>query len=349
MLRRIAFALALALAIWAAPSAQAIDRSDLSYEDNVTINIACHEAIPKGEDAFRACFKVQLDALGKHPSPDRNSLSAGRAQEIAANCAYLRRQGIGPYNDCLAKGVTEASAAAPEGDADDDDGGEAIAEKALVTEVAAPATVAEAALPSPAKALPPLPSAASGAPLAPAALYKRLERSIFVVTAAASPGDARAREIMQGSAVAVAPHLLLTNCHVVNHRPMIVLIQDEAIWHATLVAADVKDDRCVLKADGAPMTPVPGVRPYADIAVGEEVFALGAPHHLERTMTDGLVSGRRTLGGRNMIQTSAAVSPGSSGGGLFDARGNLLGITTLASLPGWQNLNFAVAAADFWE
>ena len=43
-----------------------------------------------------------------------------------------------------------------------------------------------------------------------------------------------------------------------------------------------------------------------------------------------------------------AISPGSSGGGLFDDRGNLIGITTLASI-GYQNLNFAVAAGDFWN
>ena len=79
------------------------------------------------------------------------------------------------------------------------------------------------------------------------------------------------------------------------------------------------------------------------------MFAIGAPRSLERTLSEGLVSGLRHQPGRNLVQTSAPVSPGSSGGGLFDEKGNLIGITTLASLVGAQNLNFAVAASDFWE
>ena len=118
---------------------------------------------------------------------------------------------------------------------------------------------------------------------------------------------------------------------------------------AKLVAADEASDRCVIESEGPDLEPVAGVRPFSDLAVGERVFAIGAPRALERTLTEGLVSGLRTGPGRNMIQTSAPLSPGSSGGGLFDDRGNLLGITTLASLPGSQNLNFAIAASDYWE
>lgn len=47
-----------------------------------------------------------------------------------------------------------------------------------------------------------------------------------------------------------------------------------------------------------------------------------------------------------LIQTTAPISPGSSGGGLFDAKGNLIAITAFF-LKGSQNLNFAVAAEDF--
>jgi hypothetical protein len=47
------------------------------------------------------------------------------------------------------------------------------------------------------------------------------------------------------------------------------------------------------------------------------------------------------------VQTSAPISPGSSGGGLFDERGNLLGITSF-KIDDAENLNFAIAAEDFW-
>lgn len=344
MLPRLLFAILLV----APTMAPALDRADLSYEDNVTVNTACHDAFAKGAAAYQACVAAQLAALAAHPTPDRNGLSSGRAREIESDCAYLRRVGVAQYNDCLAREVA-ADPAPREPDETDASSGTALLAKALVSDKTPLPPPQEKALPEPRAELPPRPRAVARAPLTPAELYKLLERSVFVVAAARSAGDARAREIMQGSAVAVSAHLLLTNCHVVDHRPMIVLLQDEAVWHAKLVAADAASDRCVLETEGTSLTPVPGVRPFGDIAVGEPVFALGAPHALERTMTDGLVSGRRAFQGRNMIQTSAPVSPGSSGGGLFDARGNLLGITTLASLPGWQNLNFAIAAADFWE
>jgi S1-C subfamily serine protease len=66
-------------------------------------------------------------------------------------------------------------------------------------------------------------------------------------------------------------------------------------------------------------------------------------------LTQGLISGLRNYDGRNLVQTDAPLSPGNSGGGLFDESGNLIGITTLASRAGVQNLNFAVAASDYWE
>ncbi len=48
------------------------------------------------------------------------------------------------------------------------------------------------------------------------------------------------------------------------------------------------------------------------------------------------------------VQTTAPISHGSSGGGLFDGHGNLVGITTM-TLTGTQNINFAIPAEDFWK
>lgn len=344
---------ALAALLLGAPALAAVpDRSSLSFEDNVTINTACHDAIAKGGGAFDSCVKTQVAALADHPAPNRTGLGEGRAREIESDCAYLRRVGVAEYNDCLAKGVTASPATA---DADDNDGllSNASLAKALTDKIdkddVISVSVAATTLPLPDKVLHARPANIARAALSGADVYKKVERSVFVVGAARSFGDALARDIMQGSAVAIAEHLLLTNCHVVKNRPVIVLLQDHVIWHAKLVAADYDNDRCVLQSEGSALVPVAGVRTFEDIAVGEHVFAIGAPRALERTLTEGIVSGKRASKGRNLIQTSAPLSPGSSGGGLFDERGNLLGITTLASLPGSQNLNFAVSAADFWQ
>jgi S1-C subfamily serine protease len=326
------------------------DRSSLSYEDNVTINAACFAAHVKGDDAFDACVTSQMAQLKQHPAPDRTQLSDAQAREIERDCNYLRRVGIGAYNDCLTKEATDAPATADDAAADKDQiASSAGLAKAMTEPNAQVEDAAVVQLPLPPKVLPHRPGPAGRESLSAEALYKKLERSVFVVGAARSLGDARARDIVQGSAVAITDHLLLTNCHVVDHRPLIVLLQDKTIIHAKLVAADIDADRCVLESEGEALVPVAGVRAFSDLAVGEHVYALGAPRALERTLTEGLVSGLRTAKGHNLIQTSAPLSPGSSGGGLFDERGNLLGITTLASLPGSQNLNFAIAVSDFWE
>jgi S1-C subfamily serine protease len=86
--------------------------------------------------------------------------------------------------------------------------------------------------------------------------------------------------------------------------------------------------------------------------VGEAAYTLGSPVGLELTLSNGIVSGRREEGGHRYVQTTAPISPGSSGGGLFDARGNLIGITTLALVGREhlnQSLNFAIAADAFWQ
>jgi hypothetical protein len=70
------------------------------------------------------------------------------------------------------------------------------------------------------------------------------------------------------------------------------------------------------------------------------VFAIGNPRGLERTLSEGLVSALRPEAKTNVIQTTAAISPGSSGGGLFDARSRLVGITT-SMRKNSQSLNFA--------
>jgi hypothetical protein len=82
------------------------------------------------------------------------------------------------------------------------------------------------------------------------------------------------------------------------------------------------------------------------VVVGERAISIGNPLGLEHTLTDGLVSARRMYEGRAWIQMSVPVSPGNSGGPLFNMRGEVIGITTRQVLGGMfgraQNLNLAV-------
>ena len=90
-----------------------------------------------------------------------------------------------------------------------------------------------------------------------------------------------------------------------------------------------------------PILSLVDIVPSSELATGERVYAVGAPEGLELTFSEGVISALRDSEGARMIQTSAAISPGSSGGGLFDAAGNLVGITTFYLKEG-QSLNFAL-------
>jgi S1-C subfamily serine protease len=190
------------------------------------------------------------------------------------------------------------------------------------------------------------PPAVTGAALDGRALFKKLSASVFRLEATLAEGTS------QGSAVAISPNELVTNCHVVRGAIKLVLRQEKQEWPASVVRADPATDRCIVMAPGQSFAPVAGVRNYDSLEVGELVYTLGAPVGLELTLASGILSGRRQEDGRPFVQTSAPISPGSSGGGLFDARGNLVGVTTLV-LAGRerlnQALNFAIPADSFWQ
>jgi Trypsin-like peptidase domain len=334
---------------WALP-----DRSALSFDENATINYACTHALKQGSDAFQACVAQQVAALPEHPTPDRSGLTRARTITIDRRCGFLRNIGIGQYNDCLKQAI--AAPEKPSEKAPDDDlavnyAKVFTADADADAEAGKPAAVpvVAASLPLPVEALPGLPTHVADKILAPSDVFKKVGDAVFVVVATQSMAEARARNFMQGSAVAISDHLLLTNCHVVKNRPKIKIFQGDKSAKATLVGADMATDRCVLKTDDLTLTPITGVRAVDTLAVGERVFAIGTPISFERTLSEGLISALRKTSRLNMVQTSAPISPGSSGGGLFDERGNLIGITTLGSVGVAHNLNFAIAAADFWK
>jgi trypsin-like peptidase len=190
------------------------------------------------------------------------------------------------------------------------------------------------------------PAAAVGPALDAPTLFKLLSPSVFKVVVASGEGDA------QGSAIAVSPTELLTNCHVLEGAQTVSLRQGKLTRTAQLARANPTADRCVLVVSEANLTPIRGVRQYAELQVGEPLYTLGSPSGLELSLAGGLLSGKREEGSLNYVQTTAPISPGSSGGGLFDARGNLVGVTTLV-LAGRerlnQSLNFAIPAEAFWQ
>ena len=162
----------------------------------------------------------------------------------------------------------------------------------------------------------------------------------------------KGRRMSQGSAVAIDEHRLITNCHVIKGASDLTLAYEKKhLMSAELIAADGPRDLCVLRTAATLPAYVKGFRRFDDLAVGEEVFAIGSPEGYDRSITDGLVSGKRKARGprrgmSRIIQTSAVITRGSSGGGLFDARGNLVGVTSFVSIDG-GHLGFAISIEDY--
>ncbi len=183
-------------------------------------------------------------------------------------------------------------------------------------------------------------------PLEGSALFELLAPSVFMVESLVSNGSS------QGSAVAVSPTELVTNCHVLDGARKVLVKQKGREWVAKILRADPAQDRCVIGVPDQTFVPVRGVRPYTDLKVGENLYTLGSPKGLELSLSSGILSGVREEDGRHYVQTTAPISPGSSGGGLFDAYGNLVGVTT-GSIAGKerlnQSLNFAIPADAFFQ
>jgi trypsin-like peptidase len=78
-------------------------------------------------------------------------------------------------------------------------------------------------------------------------------------------------------------------------------------------------------------------------AVGQDIIVLGSPQGLEGTVSTGIIGGLRILAGVRYLQITAPISPGSSGGPVFNSQGRVIGISTATSSKG-QNLNFALPA-----
>lgn len=147
---------------------------------------------------------------------------------------------------------------------------------------------------------------------------------------------------------------IITCAHVVDGADTItVTTYDGTEYQAEVVGSDTEDDIAVLKIDAEGLTPAT-IDDSSSVETGETVYAAGNPGGtLSGTLTDGIVSAVNreitvsldsgetiTL---NVIQTNAAVSPGNSGGGLFDSTGALIGIVNAKSSgEDQEGLGFAI-------
>ena len=146
---------------------------------------------------------------------------------------------------------------------------------------------------------------------------------------------------------------IITNNHVVSGATNIkVTLYDDTEYPATLVGTDRQSDVAVLKVEANGLIP-PAIGNSDQMLVGQSVLAVGNPlGELGGTVTNGIISalGRQVnVEGNSMtlLQHNAAVSPGNSGGGLFNERGELIGIVNAKSTGDYaEGLGFAIPIND---
>jgi S1-C subfamily serine protease len=184
--------------------------------------------------------------------------------------------------------------------------------------------------------------------LTPAELFKKLAPAVVTIAIKAAGG-------MEGGGTGFLidkEGTIVTNQHVVSSAQSLNIrfMSGATFEEVELLVEDAAQDLALLRVklskptEGDPVTVDPVSLGNSDkVEVGERAIAIGNPLGLEHTLTDGIVSARRIYEGRQWIQMSVPISPGNSGGPLFDMHGTVIGITTarVGSIFA-QNLNLAV-------
>ena len=156
--------------------------------------------------------------------------------------------------------------------------------------------------------------------------------------------DAQNQCFKTGSGVVINESgYILTNFHVAaGGRYYGILLEEEpdVFYTDELIKYNQDLDLAILRMQKH-RTPIPVWQGASPLVRGQKVVAIGSPLGLFNTVSDGIISGFRTVGERSMIQFTAPTSHGSSGGALLDLYGNLIGIIT-AGFDDGQNLNLAV-------
>ncbi|MBI4843067.1 MAG: trypsin-like peptidase domain-containing protein [Nitrospirae bacterium] len=169
-------------------------------------------------------------------------------------------------------------------------------------------------------------------------IFKENSKAVVVIVTLDNNGD-----VTQGSGFIVrADGAIVTNYHVISNATDIkVKAGDKTLDVEGLIYKDEENDLVILKAKGEKL-PVVKTGNFEKTNVGEKVYVISSPEGLENTISDGILSGIRDIDEkRKVLQITAPVSAGSSGGPVFNKDGEVIGIATFI-IQTAQNLNFAM-------
>ncbi len=217
-------------------------------------------------------------------------------------------------------------------------------------ETVTPISIAPTAKPAdktpPSEVKPPELRAGDGKERTPAQLFTEFAPSVVTIMVKGPMGEGGGTGFIIDANGTVG-----TNYHVINGATEIkVKLMDGTIAsEVEILAENEPNDLALLLIKTDKKLPPVALGDSDKITVGERAVSIGNPVGLEHTLTDGLISARRMIEGRKMIQMSTPVSPGNSGGPLFNSKGEVVGITTAIFMGGShlaQNLNLAMPVND---
>jgi hypothetical protein len=183
----------------------------------------------------------------------------------------------------------------------------------------------------------PPPAAATSVPKSPAQIAELATASIVTI---------KTQEQLGTGFVVWADGRIATNLHVIaGAREATVTLNDgREFKDVRVLGADPARDLVVLRIDAEALKPLPLGDSHA-VKPGERVVAIGHPLGLGNTVSDGIISAVRVIDKTlTLLQITAPIAPGSSGGPIFNEKGEVVGIATRAGIEG-QNLNFGVPVA----
>ena len=187
-----------------------------------------------------------------------------------------------------------------------------------------------------------LPMAAQGnAKLTPEVLYRRSKASVVTIVTF----DSKQASLGQGSGFIVAKNRVVTNYHVLGGSSSATVIFSDGSLAVvkSVVAGSRPQDLVIVDAETGHLPPL-ALGDELALKVGETIYAIGAPKGLPESLSNGLVSAFREEQGQFLIQITAAIAPGSSGGPLLNGQGQVVGVTTSQLKDG--GFGFAAPAGD---
>lgn len=158
--------------------------------------------------------------------------------------------------------------------------------------------------------------------------------------------DANGQPLSLGSGFFLREGIVATNLHVIEGavRGYAKIVGQKSKYDIRgIVGIDAERDLVLLALKDA-KAPLLSLGDSQRVAVGDEVYVIGNPQGLEGTFSQGIISSIRQVGAESILQITAPISPGSSGGPVLNTQGKVIGVA-VATFESGQNLNFAIPAS----